>query len=188
MDPQKPTAETQHPKPNHGQVAGDLVRDLLETIVPAIVIALLINLFLAQSTIVYGQSMEPNLYTDQRLVIEKLSYHLHGPQRGDVVVVRDPGGGPIPLIKRVVGLPGERVTIANGRVFVDGMRLDEPYLNQDTWGDGQSWLAPPLHIFVMGDNRSDSRDSRMFGPVEIDQVLGHAVLRYWPLGRAGLLH
>ena len=97
---------------------------------PAIVIALLIHVFLAQATRVYGQSMEPNLHTNERLVIEKFSYRFHGPRRGDVVVLRDPGGSPELLIKRVVGLPGERVTLADGRVYIDGAPLDEPYLNQ----------------------------------------------------------
>jgi len=186
MDIEKPTL-TEQPTSTDERTGRGIVRDLLETIVPAMLIAVLINVFLAQSTIVYGQSMEPNLFTEQRLVIEKVSYHMHGPQRGDVIVLRDPTHGPLPLIKRVIGLSGERVTIANGRVFIDGAPLDEPYLNQETWGAGRSWLVPPLHVFVMGDNRSDSLDSRTFGPAPIDQVLGHAVLRYWPPGRAGLL-
>lgn len=164
-----------------------LLRDLLGTILPAIVIALLIHVFLAQATRVYGQSMEPNLHTNERLVIEKLSYHFHGPQRGDVVVLHDPGGSPELLIKRVVGLPGERITIANGTVFVDGAPIAEPYLDQETQGGGRSWIVPPFMVFVMGDNRSASRDSRIFGPVALDQILGRALFRYWPLSEVGAL-
>ncbi|OQA45775.1 MAG: Signal peptidase IB [Chloroflexi bacterium ADurb.Bin325] len=164
------------------------MRDVMGTIVPAIIIALLIHVFLAQATRVYGQSMEPSLHTNERLVIEKLSYRFHGPRRGDVVVLHDPGGSPELLIKRVVGLPGERVTVADGRVFIDGAPLDEPYLDQDTLGRGRSWIVPPLHIFVMGDNRSASRDSRSFGPVPMDQIVGRALVRYWPLNEIGLLH
>jgi signal peptidase I len=155
--------------------------ELLGTIVPAIVIAVLIHLFLAQATRVYGQSMEPNLHTNQRLVIEKLTYHFHGPRRGDVVVLHDPGGSPELLIKRVIGLPGERVTIADGRVFIDGVALDEPYLSQPTQGGGRSWVVPPLSVFVMGDNRAASRDSRIFGPIKLDEIVGRALFRYWPL-------
>lgn len=162
-----------------------LLFDLFSTIVPAIVIALLIHVFLAQATRVYGQSMEPGLHTNQRLVIEKLSYHLHGPRRGDVVVLHDPGGSPELLIKRIIGLPGERVTIADGRVYSDGVPLDEPYLTQPTQGGGRSWVVPPLHVFVMGDNRSASRDSRIFGSVPLDQIVGHAVFRYWPPEQVG---
>jgi signal peptidase I len=155
------------------------------TIVPAIVIALLIHVFLAQATRVYGQSMEPNLHTNERLVIEKFSYHFHGPRRGDVVVLRDPGGTPELLIKRVVGLPGERVTLADGKVYIDGAPLKEPYLNQTTQGGGHSWVVPPLSVFVMGDNRSASRDSRIFGPVPLEELIGRALFRYWPLGEVG---
>ncbi len=164
---------------------GSVMRDLLSTLVPAIIIALLIHVFLAQATRVYGQSMEPNLHTDQRLVIEKIGYRFHGPRRGDVIVIHDPSGGPELLIKRVIGLPGERITVTDGRVFVDGVPLDEPYLAQDTLGSGRSWVVPPLSVFVMGDNRSASRDSRIFGPVLLDQIVGHALFRYWPLDQFG---
>jgi signal peptidase I len=163
------------------------VRDLFGTIVPAVVIALLIHLFLAQATRVYGSSMQPNLRTDERLVVEKLSYRFHSPERGDIVVLRDPDGGPDLLIKRVIGLPGERVTVVQGQVYVDGAPLDEPYLNQTTSGNGHSWFVPPLHVFVMGDNRGASRDSRVFGPIPMDSIVGRAVLRYWPLDELSVI-
>ena len=175
------------PEGGFGAWAGAMLRELAGTLVPAIVIALLIHVFLAQATRVYGQSMEPNLHTNERLVIEKFSYHLHGPRRGDVVVLRDPGGSPELLIKRVVGLAGERVTIADGRVYIDGVPLDEPYLDQETQGGGRSWVIPPLHVFVMGDNRIASRDSRIFGPVPLEQLIGKALVRYWPLQEVGLV-
>jgi len=165
-----------------------LARDLAGTILPAVLIALLIHVFLAQATRVYGQSMQPNLHTNERLVVEKLSYRFHGPRRGDVVVLHDPGGGSELLIKRVIGLPGERVTIADGRVFIDGVALEESYLNQETQGSGRSWLVPPLQVFVMGDNRQASRDSRSFGPVVLDQIIGRALFRYWPPDQIGILH
>ena len=163
-----------------------LLRDVVGTILPAVLIALLIHVFLAQATRVYGQSMQPNLQTNERLVIEKMSYRLHGPRRGDVVVLRDPSGGSELLIKRVVGLPGERVTIANGQVFIDGVELEEPYLDQETESGG-SWLVPPLQVFVMGDNRQASRDSRSFGAVGRDQIIGRALFRYWPLDQIGIV-
>ena len=183
----EPTAPelTPVPEPRPRRRPFALLFDLLSTIVPAIIIALLIHVFLAQATRVYGLSMEPNLHTNQRLVIEKLSYHLHSPNRGDVVVLHDPGGSPELLIKRIIGLPGERVTVADGRVYIDGAPLDEPYLTQPTQGGGRSWLVPPLHVFVMGDNRSASRDSRIFGPVALEELIGRALFRYWPLGEVG---
>lgn len=182
-----PSEGAPEPQGNSGSWAGAMLRELAGTLVPAIVIALLIHVFLAQATRVYGQSMEPSLHTNERLVIEKLSYHFHGPRRGDVVVLRDPGGSPELLIKRVVGLAGERVTIADGRVYIDGVPLDEPYLDQVTQGGGRSWVIPPLHVFVMGDNRSASRDSRIFGPVPLEQLIGKAMVRYWPLAEVGVV-
>lgn len=159
--------------------AKSLLREVAETVVPAIVIAVLIHVFLAQATRVYGQSMEPNLHSEMRLVVEKLSYRLHTPQRGDIVVLKVRPEDEM-LIKRVIGLPGDRVEIRDGRVYVNGQALDEPYLNQETRGNLAPRVVPPLHVFVMGDNRRASNDSRSFGPVHIDNIVGKAWLSYWP--------
>jgi signal peptidase I len=159
--------------------AKSLLRELAETVVPAIVIAVLIHVFLAQATRVYGQSMEPNLHTDMRLVVEKLSYRLHTPERGDIVVLRVRPEDEM-LIKRVIGLPGDQVEIRDGRVYVNEQPLDEPYLDQETRGNLAPRVVPPLHVFVMGDNRRASNDSRSFGPVHIDNIVGKAWLSYWP--------
>lgn len=159
--------------------AKGMLRELAETVVPAIVIAVLIHVFLAQATRVYGHSMEPNLHIDMRLVVEKLSYRLHTPERGDIVVLRVRPGDEL-LIKRVIGLPGDEVAIHDGRVYVNGQPLDEPYLDQETRGNLAPRVVPPLHVFVMGDNRRASNDSRSFGPVHIDNIVGKAWVSYWP--------
>jgi signal peptidase I len=164
------------------------VREILETIVPAIIIALLINLFMAQATRVYGQSMEPNLHTDQRLIVEKVSYHIHPPRRGDVVVLKLPAEHSELLIKRVIGLPGEIVEIKDGRVFINGTALDEPYLNQFTRGLVAPLQVSPLHVFVLGDNRGFSNDSRSFGMIGFEDVVGRAWFSYWPLDVFGPVH
>jgi len=167
------------------------VREVLETMIPAIIIALLINLLLAQATRVYGQSMEPNLHTDQRLVVEKISYNhwwpMRGPQRGDVVVFRVNPNSDL-LIKRVIGLPGDRVEIRAGQVIINSEALDEPYLTRPTYGDYGPVDVPPLHIFVLGDNRGFSNDSRSFGPLTLDSVIGRAWFSYWPPDQWGLVH
>jgi len=163
------------------------LRDLLETVIPAVVIALLINMFLAQATRVYGQSMEPNLHTSQRLVIEKVSYWFHGPRRGDIVVLKIPEQGSEPLIKRVIGLPGETVAIHDGLVYIDGQPLKEPYLDRPTPGQMPETVVPPLHVFVLGDNRAHSNDSRAFGPVPRRYIIGRAWLSYWPPQNIGLV-
>ena len=170
----------QAPQPRKSPAVAWL-RELLETLLPAAVIAIFINLFLAQSTVVLGQSMESNLHPNQRLVVEKVSYALHAPRRGDIVVIkpRRPDET-IPLIKRVVALAGETIEIHGGQVYVDGKALDEPYLHQKTSGDMAPLVVPPLHIFVMGDNRAASNDSRFFGPVPIKDVIGRAWISYWP--------
>ncbi len=163
-----------------------LVREILETLVPAILIALLINVFVGQATRVEGQSMEPNLHTNQRLVVEKLSYRFHGPQRFDVVVLKVASQADELLIKRVVGLPGETVEIQDGRVYINGVPLEEPFLVTDTRpGRHGRVVVPPLHVYVLGDNRNHSNDSRSFGPVPIDNVVGRAWISYWPLEDLG---
>ena len=159
--------------------AKGMLREVAETVIPAIVIALLIHVFLAQATRVFGQSMEPNLHTDMRLVVEKLSYRLHTPERGDIVVLRVRPEDEM-LIKRVIGLPGDQVEIHDGQVYVNGQALVEPYLNQETRGNLAPRVVPPLHVFVMGDNRRASNDSRSFGPVHLDNIVGKAWLSYWP--------
>jgi signal peptidase I len=172
-----------------------LVRELLETIVPAVLIALLINLFMAQATRVHGQSMEPNLHTDQRLVVEKLSYNRYlrqylgfeGPQYGDVVVVRLPTQSNELLIKRVIGLPGDVVEIHDGQVFVNNQALDEPYVPTGTAGSYGPTTVPPLNIFILGDNRNFSNDSRSFGTVPLKNVVGRAWFSYWPIDQIGFV-
>jgi signal peptidase I len=171
------------------------IREMLETIVPAVLIALLINLFLAQATRVYGQSMEPNLHTDQRIIVEKLSYNryvrqylnLNGPARGDVVVISLPSQGGELLIKRVIGLPGDTVEIPDGQGFVNQQPLAEPYLSGETTGIYGPVVVPPLQIFVLGDNRNFSNDSRNFGPVPLEHVIGHAWFSYWPMTQFGFV-
>lgn len=184
------------PKPSFLKRVLHMVREVLETIVPAVLIALLINLFLAQATRVYGQSMEPNLHTDQRLVVEKLSYNRHirqllglsGPERGDVVVIRLESQGDELLIKRVIGLPGDIVEIHDGRVFVNGQALNEPYVaGATTTGFYAPTTIPPLQIFVLGDNRDFSNDSRSFGPIPLEDVVGRAWFSYWPPQQIGFV-
>jgi len=156
------------------------LREVAETVIPAVVIALVINLFLAQATQVLGQSMEPNLHSAQRVVVEKVTYRFfHGPRRGDIVVINLPGQTEM-LIKRVVGLPGETIEVRGGKVYIEGEQVDEPWtVNPGGSGYGPQTI-PPLHVFLMGDNRGASNDSRNFGPVPIDHVVGHAWFSYWP--------
>jgi signal peptidase I len=164
------------------------IQALFETVIPALLIAIAINLFLAQATQVQGQSMEPNLHTAQRLVVEKVTYRFHGPRRGDIVVIDIPDAGPELLIKRVIGLPGETIASQGGQVTVNGEPIEEPYVYNPGGRDIPEQVVPPLHVFVMGDNRRFSNDSRNFGPVPIDDVIGRAWFSYWPLELLGPVH
>lgn len=179
--------ETVPAEPSAGRQALTALKEVLETIIPAIVIALLINLFLAQATRVYGQSMEPNLHTDQRLVVEKVSYNFHAPRRDDIVVLKVREDSEELLIKRVIGLPGETIRISNGVVYINGEPFNEPYLASPTRGDYGPIEVPPLHVFVLGDNRNASNDSRSFGPIPLDNIIGRAWLSYWPLEQIGIV-
>lgn len=187
--PEEPPMEERKPRPlaRVGRLALKGAREIVSTVVPAVVMALLINVFVVQATSIDGPSMQPNLYRGYRVMTEKITYHyLHGPQRGDVAVIEMPGEE-IPLIKRVVGLPGETVEVRGGHVLIDGQPLHEPWVTH--WGgrDYPPLRVPPLHVFVLGDNRPSSRDSRSFGPVPVDQLVGHALFIYWPLDQIGTL-
>jgi len=166
---------------------GAWMRELVEAVLPALVIVLLVNIFIAQATRVEGQSMEPTLHDHQRLIIEKISYHFHSPERGDIIVLRPPQRQSEPLIKRVIGLPGETVEIRDGHVYINGVVLEEPYLNQQTLGTMAAQLVPEEQLFVLGDNRGSSNDSRAFGMIPFKDVIGRAWLRYWPIEDIGVL-
>lgn len=157
-----------------------ILRETVQVIAPALILALVVHLFLAQATVVFGQSMEPNLSQHQRLIVDKVAYRLHPPQRDDIVVLDLPEMDEM-LVKRVVGLPGEVVEIRSGIVYVDNNPVPESYAYDHTPYDMAPILLGPLNYFVLGDNRSNSNDSRVFGPVHRDHILGHVWLRYWPL-------
>jgi len=160
--------------------------ETLTTILPALVLVLIINVFLGEARRVEMQSMEPNLYENQRLIIEKISYRLHRPQRGDIIVLRLPNhNGEPPLIKRVIGLPGEIVEIRGGQVYINGKPLTETYLTERADTDMAPCPVPANSVFVLGDNRPVSNDSRYFGPISDADIIGRACFRYWPLSQIG---
>ena len=161
----------------------------------ALVVALVLQAFLVQAFSIPSGSMEPTLSAGDRVVVYKLGYRLHDINRGDVVVFRnpDPTPGADDLIKRVVALGGETFELRDGRVYIDGRQLDEPYLTSP----GSSFPKAPIPrcaeapapdrcqvpegaVLVLGDNRDASRDGRFFGPINVDSVVGRAFMKYWP--------
>jgi signal peptidase I len=156
-------------------------------VVPALVIALMLNAYVAEAVAIEdGPSMQPNLYEGDRLMIEKISYHFHAPGRGDVVIVERPADE-VSLVKRVVAVEGEVVEVREGHTYIDGQPIEEPRV---TYYGGQDYgpaLVPADHVFVVGDNRSLSRDSRAIGPVAMDSIRGRVWLVYWPPGQIELV-
>ena len=162
--------------------------ELVETILIAIVLAFLARHLLIESFYVFGTSMEPTLANAERLFVNKLSYRLVHPDRGDIVVFRYPRNPDRDFIKRVVAVGGEAVEIVDGRVLVNGRLLEETHA---TIADNAYYPlseVPEGMLFVLGDNRRNSEDSRFFGFVPIENVKGEAFLRFWPLGRLGFIH
>jgi signal peptidase I len=161
------------------------MRDLLQVVLPAIILAIVVHLFLAQATVVFGQSMEPNLAPHQRLVVDKLTYRMRAPIRNDIIVLDLPNIEDM-LVKRIVGLPGETIEIRDGIVLVDGQELPEPFPHDIGHATMYPLKLGALEYFVMGDNRDNSNDSRSFGPVERESIVGRVWLRYWPIDKITL--
>jgi signal peptidase I len=168
------------------------LRDTLEIVFLALVLYVVIQ-YAVQTVHVLGSSMYATLHDNDLLVASKISYKLHPPQRGDIVVFKPPDEASRDFIKRIIALPGERIHITKGVVYINGQVLREPYLPEkwtynDNWpASGQDQLIPPDQYFVMGDNRNHSSDSRTFGPIELNSILGKAEIRIWPLGELGFL-
>ncbi|HEC22499.1 MAG TPA: signal peptidase I [Chloroflexi bacterium] len=158
---------------------GSVLREIFETALLAGVIWLIIN-FATARYVVEGISMEPTLHTGQYLIVNRLAYRFGTPQRGDVIVFDFPGNTNDDYVKRIIGLPGETVTIENGHVYIDGVELDEPYTSSGTPNYQGTWYVPPGSYFVMGDNRPHSSDSRSWGMLDEEYIVGKAWLSYWP--------
>jgi len=154
------------------------VLDILETLVLAVVLYFGINAVSARVR-VDGFSMRPTLQDGEYILVSKLAYMLGEPQRGDIVVFVFPINPEEDLIKRVIGLPGDTISVEGGVLSINGVAMNEPYINAPPAYDG-SWLVAPGELFVLGDNRNDSRDSHQWGLLPIENVIGRAVVIYWP--------
>ena len=152
--------------------------DILETIVLAVVLYFGINAISARVR-VDGFSMVPTLQDGEYILVSKLSYKTGTPARGDIIVFSLPTDQQQDLIKRVIGLPGETISIHGGIVSVNGVALTEPYIAQQPNYDGE-WTVPDGQLFVLGDNRNDSKDSHQWNYLPMENIIGKAVLIYWP--------
>jgi signal peptidase I len=162
------------------------LQDTLETILLAAILFLIINTLTGRYQ-VHGQSMVPSLQEGQYLIASKIAYWLHEPARGDVIVLHPPNNsGGIPYIKRVIGLPGDVIEVRENRVWVNGVALNEPYINVQPTYTG-NWIIDEGTVFVLGDNRNDSSDSHTWGLLPDAQILGKAFFSYWPPERWGTI-
>jgi signal peptidase I len=159
--------------------------DLLETLLLSAVLFLGINAVSVRIR-VDSYSMEPTLYKGDFVIVNKISYKLGSPGRGDVIVFHFPPNPEEQYIKRVIGLPGDRIHIAGCKVYINGEALAEPYLHVPT-NRGGNWNVPADSLFVMGDNRNNSSDSRIWGMVPFDNIVGKATVIYWPPDQWALL-
>jgi signal peptidase I len=187
-----PVAEV--PVPRRRSRTLDAAIEILTTVVLAVVLYVVIQTFVVQTYRVEQDSMLPNLQPDQHLLIDKLTPRFDDYSRGDIVVFHPPDASSpsdTPFIKRVIALGGEHVDVHDGAVWVNSVKLTEPYTfrNQPTQPvcGTSSWDVPVGSIFVLGDHRQASTDSRCFGTVAVDQVIGRAWLRFWPLNTIGIL-
>jgi signal peptidase I len=189
--PQRPAVSA---APTSNSTASSLLRELVEVVVLAVILYFGIS-FAVQAVHVEGLSMFATLDDNDYLIANKIDYRLHAPQRGDIIILRPPTDNSKDFIKRIIALPGERILISAGIVYINGHKLDEPYL-PEAWTQLRDWspggpdgtLVPANNYFVMGDNRNRSQDSRVFGFISRDRIDGRAWFRIWPLSHAGNIY
>lgn len=171
------------------ETIGSEIKDWIVSIAVAIILALLIRHFVAEIYRVDGQSMRPTLQNNEKVLVNKFIYHVYPPQRGDIIVFEYPKDPSRNFVKRVIALPGDTIEIRNGNVYLNGQLQNEPYILSVTRGDYPLQTVPEGHIFVMGDNRNNSEDSRFddVGFVSYNLIEGKAEAIIWPLDKMKLL-
>ena len=157
----------------------NMLRDIIETMVLVAIAFLVVNALIGRFRI-EQVSMLPNLHEGEYVIVDKVSYAFREPQRGEIVVLKNPVPGQPDLIKRIIGLPGESIAVHNGGVYINGQPLTEPYIAQPMAADSAATELQAGQYFVMGDNRNNSEDSRRFGPRPVKDIVGRAWIIYWP--------
>ncbi len=160
------------------------IRDWLITILEAAALTIFLLVFVAQSFLVEGYSMEPTLENGEKVMVEKVSYRFRDPKRGEIIIIKNPLKRRDIYIKRVVGLPGDTIEVKNGQIFINGILLEEDYVLEpfNSWYSG-TFFVPEGHVFVLGDNRNHSDDSRRIGPIPYGDVIGRVMFVYWPFDK-----
>lgn len=181
MEQQTPDSRNDPTRPNPRTI----LLEILQTVLLAVVLYFLIDAFIARVR-VENISMEPTLVPGEFLVVNKFAYKTSEIKRGDIIVFHYPMNPDEDYIKRVIGVPGDKISISDGQVLVNGFVLNEPYIAAPP-AKGGEWLVPENAVFVLGDNRNESSDSRDWGFVPDDFIIGKALLVYWPFNQAKIL-
>lgn len=175
------------------------VLNVLLIVITAFILAYLIRIFIITPYEIPSGSMLDTIQIEDKVMSERISYYFSDPKPGDIVTFQDPQQPDRTLIKRVIATEGQTVDIKDGNVYIDGKKIDEPYLKEGTYTEplyehpedadpiAYPYTVPEGSVWVMGDNRTESADSRYFGAIDTDTVSGHAIIRYWPLDRFGLI-
>lgn len=164
------------------------IREIVESLLIALILALLIRTFIFQPFWIPTGSMDPTLKVQDHIIVNKFGYHFWEPQQGDIVVFKYPLDPERDFVKRLIGKSGEKVEIRNSKVYINGQVMPENYLPQGLrFQDFGPVIVPENSYLMLGDNRNNSEDSRVWGPLPKDLVIGKAVLVYWPIDRIGLL-
>jgi signal peptidase I len=163
------------------------ILEVVQALALAVVISVVLNVFVVQVTEVRQRSMEPTLLQSDRVLVSKVDYRFVRPQREDIIVFDSPSPSTIPFVKRVIGVEGDIIDLRGGRVFVNGQPAYSPHAHGDTLPQTPNisypFKVPDGEVFVLGDNRSSSSDSRSFGSVPTENIIGKVILRFWPLDR-----
>jgi len=160
-----------------------MIRELLETVISAGVIAFIIITFIGQVTVVRGASMEPTLHNNERLIANKISYRFESPKRSEIIIFKPPLEIKRNYIKRIIGIPGDKIEIIKGEIYLNDNKLEDNYVKYKSYEDIPALVVPENSFFVLGDNRSNSSDSRYWGFVSRKNVVGKAWLVFWPLNK-----
>ncbi|GAB4264089.1 signal peptidase I [Thermincola ferriacetica] len=167
---------------------GSFFGEILESVAIAVILAFVIRVFLFQPFYIPSGSMEPTLQPGDRIIVNKFLYRFKEPARGDIIVFKYPRNPKRDFIKRVIGLPGETVEIRDSVLYINGKKVDQPYLPKGLrYGSYGPVKVPEGSYFMMGDNRNNSEDSRVWGTLPRENIVGKAMLIYWPLARAGMI-
>ncbi|MDP2858257.1 MAG: signal peptidase I [Bacillota bacterium] len=164
-----------------------VLQETLETVIIAAAIALLIRFFIVEPFRVDGPSMEPTFHTGDMLIVNKFGYRFSAPKRGDVIVFRYPRQPQKDYVKRVIAVAGETIEVRMGRLYVNGQLFEEGFTTKPSISSFPRTEVPSGSVFVLGDNRSNSEDSRYFGAVPLGNIKGRAMVVYWPIPRVQLI-